>query len=271
MRLLKGKNVSGIRRRCQEYDDASSQVAAKTRLKRSPCSEKTLCDTCAESIIYGRSVSRERSMSRTCWLITYNMRAIREIGSLEATFGSEVTAHADMLSCERRLERRAVRVLDTFCEEEKPVHADYHCRIKKRFLLKFKITRFAAQSAYTSSAAWIIFSEFEKSEASVARIAWQMHLAFYCIPRKLSRMNAALWLLQEINDDPGSKETALVDKSPARELDFSRPITPPPPPPELTRERARLKERHSARCGAGGTVLSLPDHQADLVPNYKSH
>ncbi|KYQ55886.1 hypothetical protein ALC60_05168, partial [Trachymyrmex zeteki] len=85
-----------------------------------------------------------------------------------------------------------------------------------------------------------------------------------------------------VNDDPGSKETALVDKSSTRELDFSRPITPPPP--ELTRERsdnllknnyclftARLKERHSARCGAGGTVLSLPDHQADLVPNYKSH
>ncbi|KYM81171.1 hypothetical protein ALC53_08514 [Atta colombica] len=135
---------------------------------------------------------------------------------------------ADTLSCERRLERRAVRVLDTFCEEEKPVF-------------------------------------------------WRMHLAFYCIlPRKhLSRMNAdCIVVAREINDDPGSKETALVDKSLARELDFSRPITPPPPPPpppELTRERARLKERHSARCGAGGTVLSLPDHQADLVPNYKSH
>ncbi|TGZ51859.1 Uncharacterized protein DBV15_08737 [Temnothorax longispinosus] len=54
-------DVPGIWRRCQEYDDASSQVAAKTRLKRSPCSEKTLCDTCVESVIYGRSVSRERS------------------------------------------------------------------------------------------------------------------------------------------------------------------------------------------------------------------
>ncbi|KYN08053.1 hypothetical protein ALC62_00898 [Cyphomyrmex costatus] len=72
------------------------------------------------------------------------------------------------------------------------------------------------------------------------------------------------------NDDPGSKETALVDKSPARELDFSRPITPPPPP-ELTRER-RSTRRGAARRGAGGgSVLSLPDHQADLVPNYKSH
>ncbi|KYN20240.1 hypothetical protein ALC57_07144 [Trachymyrmex cornetzi] len=188
MRLLKGKNVPGIRRRCQEYDDASSQVIAKTRLKRSPCSEKTLCDTCAESIIYGRSVSREQSMSLTCRLITYNMRAIREIGSLEATFG----------------ERRAIRVLDTFCEEEKPVRI----------------------------------------------------------------------LHERVNDDPGSKKTALVDKSPARELDFSRPITPPPPPPpELTRERGILSAIKSprVRCGAGGTVLSLPDHQADLVPNYKSH
>ncbi|KYN35015.1 hypothetical protein ALC56_10612 [Trachymyrmex septentrionalis] len=94
--------------------------------------------------------------------------------------------------------------------------------------------------------------------SSVARIAQRTYLALYCIPRK------------HLNDDPGSKETALVDKSPARKLDFSRPITPPPP--ELTRERACLKERHSAQCGAGGgTVLSLPDHQADLVPNYKSH
>lgn len=52
----------------------------------------------------------------------------------------------------------------------------------------------------------------------------------------------ARWLPR--NDDPASKETALVDKSSAREHDFSRPITPPPrraappsPPPELTCER----------------------------------
>ncbi|EZA49799.1 hypothetical protein X777_11672 [Ooceraea biroi] len=68
------------------------------------------------------------------------------------------------------------------------------------------------------------------------------------------------------NDDPGSKETALVDKSPAREHDFSRPIMPPP---ELTRER-RGATRHGA-ARRGRSPLSLPDHQADLVPNYKSH